>query len=78
MSMDEKTPPSPVLSDNEKQAEVDIETRSVSSASDADGRADEALKLVGRERTQTFSDEYNAKLRRKLVRVSSHHMTSND
>lgn len=28
---------------------------------------DEALKLVGKERSSHFSDEYNAKLRRKLV-----------
>lgn len=30
---------------------------------------DEALKLVGRERTAEFSEEYNRKLRRKLVRT---------
>lgn len=30
---------------------------------------DEALKLVGRERTTQFSEEYNRKLRRKLVRI---------
>lgn len=28
---------------------------------------DEALKLVGKERTAQFSEEYNRKLRRKLV-----------
>ena len=28
---------------------------------------DEALKLVGQERTAEFSEEYNRKLRRKLV-----------
>lgn len=33
--------------------------------SDAD--ADEALKLVGKERTTEFSDEFNRKVRRKLV-----------
>lgn len=33
---------------------------------------DEALKLVGREREVQFSDEYNAKLRAKLVRPPSH------
>ncbi|VDB97538.1 unnamed protein product [Peniophora sp. CBMAI 1063] len=64
MSMDEKQPPSPVL--DEKHDGADVEAHSVSSASDDDRRADEALKLVGRERTQVFSDEYNAKLRRKL------------
>lgn len=68
MFTDEKEPVSPVLSETEKQAEVGVEARSVSSSSDIDGRGDEALKLVGRERTQRFSDEYNAKLRRKLVR----------
>lgn len=29
---------------------------------------DEALRLIGAERTAQFSEEYNAKLRRKLVR----------
>ncbi|KZV75411.1 MFS general substrate transporter [Peniophora sp. CONT] len=63
--MDEKQL-SPVLSEKEKHDETDVEARSVSSASDDDRRGDEALKLVGRERTQQFSEEYNAKLRRKL------------
>ena len=30
---------------------------------------DEALRLVGKERTAQFSEEYNKKLRRKLVRL---------
>lgn len=30
---------------------------------------DAALKLIGAERTVQFSDEYNCKLRRKLVRM---------
>ena len=30
---------------------------------------DEALRLVGKERTAQFSEEYNKKLRRKLVRM---------
>jgi histone acetyltransferase (RNA polymerase elongator complex component) len=30
---------------------------------------DEAMRLVGAERTAVFSEEYNAKLRRKLVSV---------
>lgn len=34
------------------------------------GNGDEALKLVGTERTTEFSEEYNAKLRRKLVSSS--------
>lgn len=33
-------------------------------------QGDEALHLVGRERTAEFSEEYNKKLRRKLVRES--------
>jgi hypothetical protein len=32
---------------------------------------DEALQLVGTQRTSQFSDEYNRKLRRKLVRKYS-------
>lgn len=32
---------------------------------------DEALRLIGTERTTQFSEEYNAKLRRKLVLLSS-------
>jgi len=32
-------------------------------------QGDEALKLVGMERQITFSDEYNLKLRKKLVRI---------
>lgn len=32
-------------------------------------QADEALQLVGAERTTQFSEEYNLKLRRKLVRI---------
>lgn len=37
---------------------------------------DEALKLVGRERTAQFTEEYNKKLRRKLVRFCFHIPTS--
>jgi MFS transporter, ACS family, allantoate permease len=33
-------------------------------------QGDEALQLVGVERKERFSDEYNLKLRRKLVRLS--------
>ncbi len=32
-------------------------------------QGDEALRLVGAERSAQFSEEYNAKLKRKLVRV---------
>lgn len=32
---------------------------------------DEALRLIGVERTSQFSEEYNAKLRRKLVGIRS-------
>lgn len=56
----EKVPSSPVL--DEKHA-VDSETVSVIDSL----QGDEALQLVGRERTAEFSDEYNKKLRRKLV-----------
>ena len=61
---------SPVLSSIKKKGhdQADVDALSFNSGTDANGRGDEALKLVGRERTHTFSDEYNAKLRRKLVR----------
>lgn len=36
------------------------------------GQGDEALKLVGAERTAEFSEEEYAKLRRKLVRLQSY------
>ena len=49
----------------EKLPSQDEEKDSVSVVDSADG--DEALKLVGKERTQQFSEEYNRKLRRKLV-----------
>ena len=42
---------------------VDAEVLSVNETLDGD----EALELVGRERTQQFSEEYNRRLRRKLV-----------
>lgn len=59
----EKVPPSPLV--NEKQA-VTSETASVVDSVDGD----EALHLVGRERTSQFSEEYNKRLRRKLVRFT--------
>ena len=61
---------SPVLSSIEKKGhdQADVDALSIHTGLDANGCGDEALKLVGRERTHTFSDEYNAKLRRKLVR----------
>lgn len=37
--------------------------------SELDTNADEALQLVGKERTAEFSEEFNRKLRRKLVGV---------
>lgn len=58
----EKVPASPVV--DEKQA-VDTETVSVLDSV----HGDEALELVGHERTAEFSEEYNRRLRRKLVRV---------
>lgn len=51
---------------DEKVAEGDITTTSDLASIDA-SEADEALLLVGTARTQEFSEEYNAKLRRKLV-----------
>ncbi|KIL53763.1 hypothetical protein M378DRAFT_174569, partial [Amanita muscaria Koide BX008] len=48
------------------------EEKSFSSRSDLDvteGKGDEALKLIGIERTTRFSEEYNLKLRKKLDRL---------
>lgn len=53
---------SSTASRDEKQV---YETETVSVTDSSDG--DEALKLVGRERETQFSEEYNAKLRRKLA-----------
>ncbi|KAI0091971.1 MFS general substrate transporter [Irpex rosettiformis] len=55
----EKVPPSPVV--DEKQAVVSETASVVDSLS-----GDEALRLVGHERTVQFSEEYNQRLRRKL------------
>lgn len=54
----EKAEPSPVV-DEKHVFDPTVTTTDV-------GDADEALKLVGRERTTEFSEEYNRKLRRKL------------
>ena len=59
-SSDEKTPRS---IDEEKAFDATATVSEVAESSDGD----EALRLVGRERTAQFSDEYNRKLRRKLV-----------
>ena len=56
----EKQPASPVV--DEKQAET-LEIASIADSVEGD----EALHLVGRERTVQFSEEYNKRLRRKLV-----------
>lgn len=53
--------------DDEKEP-YDVTATVSESVDDADG--DEALKLVGKERVAQFSEEYNKKLRRKLVRTS--------
>lgn len=50
--------------EDEKRSQVEDDV--VSTVDSYEG--DEALKLVGRERTAEFSEEYNRKLRRKLVR----------
>jgi len=57
----------------------DVEKKSQTDGDDEDeklglytvdtSQGDEALKLVGAERKQQFSEEYNLKLRRKLVRL---------
>ncbi len=57
----EKMPDSPVV--DEKQA-VTLETASVVDSIEG---GDDALNLVGRERSAQFSEEYNRRLRRKLV-----------
>lgn len=54
------------MHEDEKQ----VESAEVASLVDA-SEGDEALELVGRERTAQFSEEYNRKLLRKLVRCSS-------
>ncbi len=57
---DEKT-----RSQDEKDAyDAEVSVSVADSAND-----DEALKLVGRERSAQFTEEYNRKLRRKLVRT---------
>lgn len=57
----EKVSNSPI---DEKHA-VDSEVASVTNTLDGD----EALELVGKERTQQFSEDYNKRLLRKLVGV---------
>ena len=58
--------------DREIKDEKGLHTATVTEAeSDLDfGDKDEALKLVGLERSAVFSEEYYSKLRRKLVSVS--------
>lgn len=60
----ETIPPSPIV--DEKHV-VDTDIASVIDSFEGD----EALQLVGRERTANFSEEYNKRLRRKLVNMSS-------
>ena len=57
--------------DREFKGEKALHTATVTEAeSDLDfGDKDEALKLVGLERSAVFSEEYYSKLRRKLVSV---------
>ena len=65
------------MSENEKGslAEVRDDKVGVDTINSVDG--DEALRLVGSVRTAQFSEEYNRKLRRKLVRPNlSHHRAS--
>ncbi|KAM6495951.1 MFS general substrate transporter [Amanita muscaria] len=56
----------------DQKDQSDVEEKSFSSRSDLDvteGKGDEALKLIGIERTTHFSEEYNLKLRKKLDRL---------
>jgi len=68
---------SPSLSEKEKSSESEFRNRYSNDDPDKLGvettissvDGDEALRLVGRERTAQFSEEYNKKLRRKLVSI---------
>jgi hypothetical protein len=51
----------------EKRRSRSSDDPEVTTTSVTDEYGDEALQLVGKERQFQFSDEYNAKLRRKLV-----------
>jgi hypothetical protein len=52
----------------QEQEEKHVGVTTVASFDSSD--MDEAMRLVGAERTAVFSEEYNAKLRRKLVGFS--------
>jgi ACS family allantoate permease-like MFS transporter len=53
-------------SDNEMKSEDDVIVTSSTLPDTANLDGDEALELVGTSKKDSFSDEYNAKLRRKL------------
>lgn len=55
--------------ENSSREEKQVEHVEIASLADI-FQGDEALELVGHERTAQFSDEYNRKLLRKLVRCS--------
>ena len=55
--------------DSDEKHDFDA-TGIVSVIESTNGSGDEALRLVGKERTAQFSEEYNRKLRRKLVRLT--------
>lgn len=55
--------------------EKHVDTATVVSINSED--VDEALELVGTRRTVQFSEEFNNKLRRKLVRISLYYMSFN-
>ncbi len=67
----------PTNTETERKSDASIEEKiapdaeKVSIASVDVSRGDEALRLVGIERSAEFSEEYNLRLRRKLVSISS-------
>lgn len=68
MSSTERKSDEPSIKGSQEDEKRSRDEEVISVIDSVDG--DEALKLVGRERTEQFSDEYNRKLRWKLVRVT--------
>lgn len=67
--MASKGPSDDILSNDNASVEKRSLKDDVVATADLPSDGDEALKLVGKERTVHFSEEYNAKLRRKLVSI---------